>query len=503
MEKYTRSGFSTISRLLILTLMLTSCFDEQSKTIDSNGPSDYDQPNIIMIVVDDLRWDEFSAAGHPYLLTPNIDRLAEEGVIFENAYQAVPLCSPNRASILTGQYPSRHGIIDNVARDKASHQLDLFAPKLQEAGYETAHVGKWHMGNDPTPRPGYDYWSCLPGQGRIIDPILYENGKLDTIKGYITDILTDRAVEFIAKKRDQPFFLYLGHKAVHPDVKQLDDGSVEYNSSPQFIPAARHGGTYKDAQFNRRKNAINAYDLTDSISVTGNILRKKQSPEIISQFGNSFLDHFTSEQTIQKRSEMLLSVDEGLGRIYDALEEVQILDNTFILFTSDNGYFYGEHGLSIERRFPYEESVRTPLIIRYPALIEKGKRIKEFVLSIDYAPTALMLANAPIGSHIQGKSMIPLLEGKTENWRKSFLIEYYSFENPMPWLVDTDYKVLRTERYKYIHWYKHENKNELYDIREDPFELNNLINQANMHEIIKEMEENLANEIAKSFGLNN
>jgi N-acetylglucosamine-6-sulfatase len=183
------------------------------------------------------------------------------------------------------------------------------------------------------------------------------------------------------------------------------------------------------------------------------------------------------------------------------LEELQILDNTFILFTSDNGYFYGEHGLSIERRLPYEESVKTPLLIRYPPLIEKNTRLKEFVLSIDYAPTALALAGANLGEHIQGQSILPLLEGNKENWRTSFLMEYYSYENPMPWLIDTDYKALRTERYKYIHWFKHEGKNELYDMQEDPFEMNNLVRQENMQDVVKEMKEKLAKEVAKSFGL--
>src|SRR4030095_14735534 len=159
-----------IYQVLFISLLLGSCNDKSSKQTETKSKTGYGQPNIIMIVVDDLRWDEFSAAGHPFLKTPNIDRLAKEGGLFENAYQAVPLCSPNRACILTGQYPSRHGIVDNVARDRASHQLKLFAPVLQQAGYETAHIGKWHMGNDPTPRPGYDHWVSFPGQGKIIDP---------------------------------------------------------------------------------------------------------------------------------------------------------------------------------------------------------------------------------------------------------------------------------------------------------------------------------------------
>jgi len=486
--------------LLFIPLLLGSGNDESDKRSDAKNNYEYGQPNIIMIVVDDLRWDEFSAAGHPFLSTPNIDRLANEGVQFENAYHVVPLCSPNRASILTGQYPSRHGIIDNVARDLASHQLNLFPKELQKAGYETAHIGKWHMGNDPTPRPGYDYWCSFPGQGRTIDPQLYENDTLQTVKGYVTDLLTDRAIGFISKKRDKPFFLFVGHKAIHPDAVQLNSGALDLQAGSKYIPAPRHEGKYKDAKFERRKNIIQSFELVDSQTVIGQTIYRKHSKEMEAQFG-TMLDHFTSDKTIRDRSEMLLAVDEGLGRILQTLEALKILDKTFIVFTSDNGYFYGEHGLSLERRLPYEEAVRTPLLIRYPPMIRKNTRNSEFVLSVDYAPTALMLAGARIGQHIQGRSIIPLLEGKKANWRKSFLMEYYSYENPMPWLIDTDYKAIRTERYKYIHWYKYENRNELYDLIKDPFEMNNLINQENMQGIKKELEEKLALEIIKVFGL--
>lgn len=191
--------------LIVGFIFIQSCTAQSqlsSKEVSINAQS----PNIILIVVDDMRWDEFSLAGHPYLETPNIDKLAKNGARFTNAYHANPLCSPNRASILTGQYPTMHGIKDNVAHNKASHRLDLFAKDLQKAGYQTAHIGKWHMGNDPTPRPGYDYWACLPGQGRITNPIFYENGKMDTINGYVTDVMTNKAVSFIETNKENPFF---------------------------------------------------------------------------------------------------------------------------------------------------------------------------------------------------------------------------------------------------------------------------------------------------------
>ena len=503
-----RAVIYRITRMIIagiglISILASSCNDLSRESIPASTIRlvGSEKPNIIMIVVDDLRWDEFSAAGHPFLQTPNIDRLAGEGVLFENAYQAVPLCSPNRASILTGQYPSRHGIVDNVARNKASHKLNLFAKDLQHAGYETAHIGKWHMGNDPTPRPGYDYWACLPGQGRCIDPVLYENGKFDTIIGYVTDVLTAKAKAFIETERQQPFFLYIGHKAIHPDLRQLDNGAIDFNSEPQFIPAPRHQGRYSDVLIERRENYIDSYSPIDSHSVMGQALVDKTSSMVRSQFGDLLLDHFTADQTIRDRSEMLLAIDEGLGVLMESLDKMGILDQTFILFTSDNGYFYGEHGLSIERRLPYEEAIRTPLLVRYPPLIESNKRISAFVLSIDYAPTVLELAGTSVNSHIQGQSFLRLLSDNQTNWRKLFLVEYYSYENPMPWLIDTDYKALRTEKYKYIHWFKHENKNELYDMENDPYEMNNLYAKENMKAVVDEMEELLAEEVVKTFGI--
>lgn len=431
------------------------------------------RPNVIVIVVDDLRWDEFGAAGHPYLETPNIDRLAAEGAWFTNAFHAVPLCSPNRASLLTGQYPSRHGIIDNVARDYASHRLRTFPRALQDHGYETAFVGKWHMGNDPTPRPGFDYWVGLPGQGRTEDPNLYEEGRLHEVPGYVTDVLTDRAIGFITKPRDRPFLLYLAHKAVHPDVRQLDDGSVDLSRPSRYIPAPRHLGRYEREIFTRRPNVVASPDDLADKPALRRALANRASDDITRTFGG-ILDPGTSEETIRRRAEMLLAVDEGLGRVLDALAERGILDETMIVLTSDNGFFYGEHGLSLERRLPYEESIRNPLLIRYPPLVPAGLRVPELALSVDLAPTVLEVGGVPIGGEIQGRSLVPLFRGDARGWRHSLLVEFYTYENPMPWLVDMDYRAVRTDRYKYVHWMQHPDLDELYDLAADPYEMRNL-----------------------------
>ncbi|HJU66419.1 MAG TPA: sulfatase [Gemmatimonadaceae bacterium] len=454
----------------------------------------------MVIVVDDLRWDEFGAAGHPWLETPNIDRLAAEGAYFANSFHAVPLCSPNRATLLTGQYPSQHGIIDNVARSRLSHRLETFPAALQKVGYQTAFLGKWHMGNDPTPRPGFDYWSGLPGQGRSVDPELFENGRLSVVKGYATDLLTDRAIAFINRPRSGPFLVYLAHKAVHPDVRQRDDGSVDEASSLGYVPAPRHLGRYETRQLPRRPSVVKrlgdlagkpairralAYNATGSIAASADTVAAPEMDEI----------------TIRRRAEMLLGVDEGVGRIVRALEAKGELDRTVFVFTSDNGFFFGEHGLTTERRLPYEESIRNPLIIRYPPMVRGGARPTQLALTVDLAPTLLELAGAPIGGHIQGRSLVPVLRGRANDWRTSVLVEFYTYENPFPHLMDLDYRALRTERYKYIHWVRFPDLDELYDLETDPFEMRNLAREPSSAALRERLRAELGREVLNALRL--
>ena len=458
------------------------------------------RPNIVVIVVDDLRWDEFGAAGHPWLKTPNIDRLAREGAFFANSFHAVPLCSPNRATLLTGQYPSQHGIIDNVARNRMSHRLETFPATLQKSGYETAFLGKWHMGNDPTPRPGFDLWAGLPGQGRSTDPELYENGRLAVVKGYTTDILTDRAVAFINKPRTGPFLVYLAHKAVHPDVKQLDDGSVDPSSDVGYVPAPRHLGAYETQVLPRRPSVVKTLgDLGDKPAIR-RALAYNATGDVTAIFGNVKAADI-DETTIRRRAEMMLAVDEGIGRILAALEARGQLDNTVFVFSSDNGFFFGEHGLTTERRLPYEESIRNPLIIRYPAAARAGSRPGQLALTVDLAPTLLELAGAPIGAHIQGRSLVPVLRGDASDWRSSILVEFYTYENPFPHLMDMDYRALRTDRYKYIHWVRHADLDELYDLQTDPFELKNLAHEPSSAALRERLRAELGRQVLNALRL--
>lgn len=486
----------TTLRLILLAsgLFLVTCQRAQPPTEQAAALPQHNRPNIIFILVDDLRWDEFGAVGHPFLETPNIDRLAQEGAMFTNAFHAVPLCSPNRATILTGQYPSRHGIIDNVSRSLASHHLQTFPIALQQAGYETGYLGKWHMGNDPTPRPGFDYWAAIPGQGRSTNPELYEDGAVHTVPGYLTDILTDRAVAFIERPREKPFFLYIGHKAIHPDIQQLDDGSTDPDSSLGYVPAPRHRGRYESKVFPRRENTIASLDDLSGKPAVRRALERKR--EMVPNFALG-----PDEELIRRREEMILAVDDGLGRMMEALDRQGSLDRTAIIFTSDNGFWYGEHGLSEERRLPYEEGIRIPVLVRYPQVARPGSRVEELVSSVDFAPSVLDMAQAPIGGHIQGRSFVPTFSGAQKDWRDAVLIEFYTYENPFPWLVDMDYRAIRTERYKYIHWIQHPDEAELYDLETDPFEKKNLIDDPSAAKVRSEMRQILSREVLRATGI--
>lgn len=422
-------------------------------------------PNIVVIVVDDLRWDDIGVAGHPFVETPAIDRLAREGARFQNAFATTPLCSPSRAAILTGQYVHTNGIIDNTARDSASHRLATFAVPLAQAGYATAFIGKWHMGNDDTRRPGWTHWVAMKGQGEAINPRLNVDGERIEVPGYVTDVLTDYAVSFMRRSHERPFLVFLAHKALHPNVVQRDDGSVGalQGQAAGFIPAERHRGRYANAVVPRRRNATVPLKNKPALQQTIPGL-----PPLSPDSGG------TPDRDIRDRLEMLLGVDESLARIEQTLREMGELDNTVLIFTSDNGYFYGEHGLNEERRLAYEESIRLPLIIRYPPLARAGSTYDQMVQTIDLAPTILALAGVTDTVTRHGRSLVPLLDGTAREWRSSVLIEYYT-DNVFPRIRNMGYQALRTERHKYINYVELRGMDELYDLETDPFELENLI----------------------------
>lgn len=457
------------------------------------------KPNFLVILIDDLRYDEFGAGGHPYMKTPHIDRIAQEGALFERAFHTTPICSPNRASILSGQYASRHGIIDNVARDLASHRLPNYHLELQKLGYETAHIGKWHMGNDGKPRPGYDFWVAYDGHGRLYDPKLNENGKYVQHKGYVTDIMNGMAVDFIRKKHNKPWSLFFAHKAVHPDAEQAADGTFTMDG---YRAAERHKDLYRGCVFPKKPNMLSPAEVIKhkpAWAEAFELRKSKQSKMLMDAI------HSGKQEEIRLRACMMAAVDEGVGMIFDALEQSGELDNTFIVFLGDNGYFFGEHGLGPDRRFPYEEGIRSPFVVRYPKRIKAGLHVKDLVICQDIAPTLIELAGGRPGPQIQGASFLPLLAGsrRKSGWRKSLLVEYWA-ENAMPWLVGMTYKAVRTDRYKYIHWVNRSRNgelDELYDLERDPYEINNVIRRPAYRAVREKMQRNLRSLVTAALGL--
>jgi arylsulfatase A-like enzyme len=458
------------------------------------------KPNFLVVLIDDLRYDEFGAGGHPYMKTPHIDRIAHEGLLFERAFHTTPICSPNRASIVTGQYASRHGIIDNVARDAMSHRLPNYHKQLQALGYETAHIGKWHMGNDAAPRPGYDTWISFKGHGQLYDPEFNENGAYVQHKGYVTDLLNEKALQFVEKKRGKPFALFLAHKAVHPDAFQAADGTLDL-SLGGYKPAERHADLYKGSVFPPRPNVLPPETVVKQKPAWAEAFELKKTEKAQKTLKAI---HSGEQEEIRLRAAMMASVDEGVGQILESLEKSGQLDDTFILFLGDNGYFFGEHGLGPERRFAYEEGIRAPFIMRYPRRIKAGTTIKDLVLTLDIAPTMVALAGGKPAKAVQGLSLLPLLAGKRVGWRKSFMAEYFS-ENAMPWLIGMTYKAVRTDRYKYIHWVNRGGLDgvidELYDLDKDPYELKNLIGSRAYAGVRAKLHKELARLVAESIGL--
>ena len=370
------------------------------------------RPNIVFILVDDIRWDAFGCMGHPFVKTPNIDRIAKEGVLFKNFFVSIPLCSPSRGSFLTGQYAHTHGVIDNTDHSALSHQLDTFPRRLHDAGYETAFFGKWHMGNDDTPRPGFDHWMSFKGQGVYENPNLNIDGKETRVEGYITDILNEGALKFVKQPHTKPFLLYVGHKAVHDP----------------FTPADRHQDLY-DGDVIPRPPSVDD-DLKGKPVLTRKVEPAPSATPNEKRAAKSFDDEAEvplgklPERTVRQQLRTLMAVEEGVGQLLKALEENGQLDNTFFIFTSDNGFFWGEHHLG-DKRWAYEESIRDPLFIRYPKLIKAGTTREQIALNIDIAPTLLELAGARIPATFQGKSLLPLLKSADANWRSAALFEYF------------------------------------------------------------------------------
>jgi N-acetylglucosamine-6-sulfatase len=433
--------------------------------------------NVVFIIIDDLRYDALGfLQGQKFLETPNIDQLAKRGVHLPNAFVTTALCSPSRASILTGQYAHRHRVVDNDSPIPPG--LTFFPQYLQRARYETAFIGKWHIGGQSDdPQPGFDHWVSFKGQGVYLPDKtgLNVNGKPVPQKGYITDELTEYALDWLrARRSDKPFFLYLSHKAVHAE----------------FIPAERHRGRYAGKAF-----VPPATMSAENVIGAPKWVRDQRN----SWHGVDFPYHsdLNIADYYRRYGETLLAVDESVGQITKLLNEKRMLDSTLIFFMGDNGFSFGEHGL-IDKRTAYEESMRVPLLMHCPDLLRGGNVASEVVANIDIAPTILEAAGLKAPSDMDGQSFLSVAEGKQTSWREHLLYEYY-WEWAFP-QTPTIF-ALRGERYKYIHYYGIWDINELFDIKADPKETRNLISSAEHQEVVKQLRQQMFDLLERSGGL--
>ncbi len=422
------------------------------------------RPNVLVIITDDQRWDALGCLGNPLLKTPNLDRLAAEGARFANAFVTTSLCSPSRATMLSGLYAHRHGVLNNFT--EYPDTLPSYPKSLHQAGYETAYFGKWHMGEtNAAPRSGFDFWMGHAGQGRYFDNEWNINGRREFIKGYYTTVITDHAVQWLQGRHDKPFLMILGQKAPH-------GGPIE--PEPKYAHALDATPVGKPANYDAWRDGKPAW-LAEAWPTWHGA-------------GGPLYNYRDYDKFVRAYYGTLLSVDDSVGRVYAALKKTGQLDRTVIIFTSDNGFALGEHG-RVDKRTMYEESIRVPLLVRYPPLIRPATVINEMVLNLDLAPSVLDLCGASSLKNIDGRSWKPLLTGRPRGWRDSWLY-FYNYENEFPYTPNV--RGVRTDTWKYIRYphgdgHPDRHKAELYNITEDPLETHNLIAEPSAAGRLKEL----------------
>lgn len=477
-----------------------------------------ERPNILFIMTDDHSYETISAYNDKLIQTPNLDRIANEGLIFPNSFVGNSICAPSRATMLTGKHTHKNGQINNAVTFDGSQVT--FPKLLKAAGYQTALVGKWHLKSDPT---GFDYWNVLPGQGQYYNPDFIEMGEKKRFEGYCTTLTTDFGLNWLNKRdKEKPFCLLLHHKAPHrtwqPDTLHLD----EFKDKVYPVPA-----NFFD-NYEGRQAAMEQHLSIRSSDMDVNYDLKMEDEAIKGRFGNikhtarmnekereRWHAHYKpiTKDFLEKNLEgdelylwkyqrymrdylaCIRSVDENVGRVLDYLEENGLTENTLVVYTSDQGFYMGEHGW-FDKRFMYEQSFRTPLLMRLPKGYDRKGEVAELVQNIDYAPTFLDFAGVEIPAEIQGKSMKPILaDNKGAEWRDAVYYHYYEFPNEHA--VKKHYGV-RTDRYKLIHFYNDIDVWELYDLEKDPEEMNNIFGNPDYAEVQKNMEIRLA-ELQKEY----
>jgi len=457
------------------------------------------RPNIIYIMSDDHAFQAISAYGSPiskHAPTPNIDRIASNGMIFNRCLVTNSISGPCRAVVLTGKYSHLNGFVKNEGQAPFDSGQQTFPKLLQQAGYATAMIGKWHLGSDPT---GFDHWEILPGQGNYYNPDFITKDGRHVENGYVTEIITDKSIEWIntAKNSGKPFMLMMHHKAPHREWQPGPNELSLYKDVTFPEPAtllddySNRGRAAKeqDMTISRTMRLIEDLKLYPESATTKNVGLNRMNPEqmaawdkvydpIIRHFYESKLSgndliRFKYQRYMQDYLACIAAVDKSVGEVLDYLKENGLEKNTVVIYASDQGFYLGEHGW-FDKRFMFEESYRTPLLIQWPGTVKAGSVNNDIVSNLDFAETILDMAKVPVPADMQGMSMVPVLKGKTpSDWRKEHYYHYYEY--PAVHSVKRHYGI-STERYKLIHFYYDIDEWELYDLKSDPEEMKNVYN---------------------------
>jgi len=510
----------------ILLLFLVSCGNTTGETQKRSTK----KPNIIFIMADDHAYQAISAYSDKLIKTPNIDRIADEGAIFTQACVTNSLCAPSRAVLLTGKHSFANGKVDNV--QPFNWDQDNFPKMLQKNGYQTSMVGKIHMDGLPQ---GFDYSAVLPGQGDYYNPDYIINGEKKQIHGYVTDITTNLTLDWLKNRdKEKPFCLLYHQKAPHREWLPAKRHYKEYTKmnfpEPEtlFDDYKNRGSAAKEQEMNILKDMNWAGDskirpeVMDELGIAQNLPWDKRAylnnlgrmdseqraswDSVYDQLNDEFkkkyptmsqddLMHWRYQRYMQDYLACIASVDEGVGRVLDYLDKNGLTENTIVVYTSDQGFYLGEHGW-FDKRFMYEESLRTPLIIRYPPEIKSGTKIDALVQNLDFAPTFLDYAGVSVPEDMQGVSFRKLVNGTSSEWRDAIYYTYYEY--PSIHMVKRHYGI-RTNRYKLIHFYYDIDEWELYDLEKDPHEMVNVYNNPEYSDVQQEMHQRLI-EIRKKYG---
>ncbi|MBP0903868.1 sulfatase [Mariniflexile gromovii] len=514
----------------VLLMAMVSCRIQGVETLKKKQPTE--RPNIIFMMSDDHAYQAISAYSDHLIQTPNIDRIAKEGIKFTNACVSNSICAPSRATILTGKHCHIHGKVDNVFPFDESQTT--FPQLMQQAGYQTAMFGKLHFGNNPK---GIDEFKILPGQGRYYNPIFDTNDGQITAEGYVTDIIMDMTLEWLENRRDEskPFMLFSMQKAPHRE----------------WLPAPRHFKEYTKKTFKEPETLFDNYEGRGTAAKTAemNLLQhmnwagdSKMYPEIMAELGiedksgwdleaferevgamnaeqravwdsvyGPMMDAFKKEYPNMNDTELMkwryqrymqdylgciASVDENVGRLLDYLDKTGLDENTIIIYTSDQGFYLGEHGW-FDKRFVYDESFKTPLLIKWPNVIKPGTTNTEMVQNLDFAQTILEAAHIIPPSDMQGESLIPLLLGNDKEWTRD-AVYYHYYEYPGIHMVKRHYAII-TQEYKLAHFYYDVDEWELYDRKKDPQEMKNVINDPAYAKVVVKLKKQLS-EMRKHYG---